>query len=359
MLGCLQSFMLCGVSGLALECLCRGSSRCGCLRASPHHRPPSLAASRRPPFVSTFLHLAATTSAVLHIVDGPLTARTPLVEHWSAGQPSANLSAAYEGYSPAAAQAAVDATAMGAAAGSISCGAAAVSQGAAAPTSPSSGSGGSSQAPQPSPSAAVDPIVALSLLRPGGSPASWSGQPAGSSGSSAPSGPAQLALNLSLSLPLEAAATSGQPAAQPAPPPAAAPSPAAPATAASPSPAPAAAPPAEQAQTKSTPVTATTTATQLAATGSSTVPAPPLPPLVVPVTAPPAVLPTAPAPAPIVEPTSGGPNNSSGGAVQAADDQDCVTLRAVVETSLQIFSRVRDVVARFGWVSMAVLCLCL
>lgn len=113
MLGCLQSFMLCGVSDLALECLCRGSSRCGCLRASPHHRPASLAASRRPPFVSTFLHLAATTSAVLHIVDGPLTARTPLVEHWSAGQPSANLSAAYEGYSPAAAQAAVDATAMG------------------------------------------------------------------------------------------------------------------------------------------------------------------------------------------------------------------------------------------------------
>ncbi|PRW32690.1 General transcription factor 3C polypeptide 5 [Chlorella sorokiniana] len=73
--------------------------------------------------------------SVVHIVDGPLTARTPLVERWSGGQPSANLSEGYEGYSPEAAQAAVDATAEGLAAGS--------SNGSSTSSSSSGGSGGS------------------------------------------------------------------------------------------------------------------------------------------------------------------------------------------------------------------------
>ena len=51
--------------------------------------------------------------AVLHLVDGALSARTPAAEQYEARQPITDLLAGYEGYNVADAQAEADATAAG------------------------------------------------------------------------------------------------------------------------------------------------------------------------------------------------------------------------------------------------------
>lgn len=102
-----------------------------------------------------FLPPASFPPAVIHVIDAGLTARTPLVEAYEAGTPvgELDLAAGSQGYSPAEAQAELDATGPASSAPAAS----------SAPTASSAASSAAGQAPQappPPPPPAADGAAA-------------------------------------------------------------------------------------------------------------------------------------------------------------------------------------------------------